>query len=219
MKLYILFFILLGFTCSARLFSEMRVLAGPNVTNATNYTSFNLSDENEMLFVITNYFPELFFTNKNGNVGHTYVSFKTKSGQFIGCDQLGNLTLADNEITHKNLFIVVFNNFSGRFALRSWFGGYLGYDNTFKCLERKVGNKTDFMIETDDNVKKLNLGIKNYNETIAFKFNNGYFGVENNTAVLLPSLKANAILYSPFKGEQLKNSTLKDYYFEIARSK
>jgi hypothetical protein len=221
MKISLFLIVLFGLTYSARINSENRRLTSFNNTNntLTNLSQVNFTSEDESSFSITNYFPELFFTNKKGKPGHNFLAFKTKNGQYLGCDISGNITVYDKEISKQNLFIVVFNNLTGRFGLRSWFGGYLSHENSFTCIERKVSNKTDFMVEIDENVKKLNLDIKNYNETIAIKFIKGYFGVENNNTLLIPTLNANAIFYAPFKTEDLKDINKKDYYFEIARAR
>jgi hypothetical protein len=221
MKICLFLLFLFGLTYTARLHSENRLLTPINTTNSTinNLSQVNFTSEDESSFLIINYFPELFFANKKGKPGHNFVAFKTKNGKFLGCDVNGNITILDKDLSIKNLFIVVFNNLTGRFGLRSWFGGYLSYDNMFTCMERKVSNKTDFMVEIDENVKKLNLDIKNYNETIALKFNKGYLGIENNNTLLLPNLNVSAIFYAPFKTEDLKSINKKDYYFEIARVK
>ncbi len=208
---------LTGLSLNIRLNSESRAFISPNISGG-NETMAPPSSSNQTYnhtrFFIYDYISPLFFTNLDGTPGRDYIALKSADGFFLGCDINGNLNLKLQNLTRDNLFVPVVDGPAEKINLRSWYGGYLGFNQSnFNCLLRKIDNSTEFTIDRNLKLDNLGLNVTDFNETLTFKFDNGYLGFWNNSLLPLPELNKSAVWLAPFKMNMVENFT-GPFYFE-----
>ncbi len=206
-----------NFISAIRLNCEIKTLQGniSNISHSGNVTmaSPEFPSNRTSKFFIYEFISPVFYTNLNGSVGTDYIALKSEEGLFLGCDINGNLDLKSKNITEDNLFVPLVYISDKKFGLRSWHGGYLGWNETsWNCVKRKMDNSTEFKIEKNLDLKSLNLNVSDLNETLTLKFNKGYLGSVNNQPVLVEKLNKSALWLSQFKLNLIENLSGPFYY-------
>ena len=149
---------------------------------------------------VTELLPQTFWVDEQGKPGRDFVVFRDLKEMFMICNPDGKLLLEAKNMTRNSLFNVIeFDN--DHIGLRSINGGYLTYkDKAFMCNEKKLDEKTGKL----EIIRKIDLpNIPKDYSTLAFKIENGYYGFENNTAILFKDINPSSVLLSPLKAEEV----------------
>jgi hypothetical protein len=210
MKFFLILSLLIGLTMTIRVRQQFNASMG----NATNRTMDNATDRN--MSGIQEFIPKFFFVNELGRPGREYIAFKNVEGYFLGCDnKTHNLTVEKMNITLNELWVPVLLKKEKKIALRNYFGGYLTFNNTmFDCKSRRVEKISMFEVEKNIDPQRFQLAnVTDKLEILALKIKDQYLGMENRRVLPVRELNKSAILFAPFKKQDVKNIT-EEYYFE-----
>ena len=211
MKYFVILCLLIGFTMSTRLLTEARLRQAANATaNVTNATAGD--SINEMISKVFS----VFFIDMNGKPGVDYIALKSADGLFIGCNnKTFNLSLVNKSPMLDDLWIPVMSKKDNKIALRNYWGGYLGLNNSqFDCRSRKIEEINKFTVDRNIDFQKLQLtDIKDKEEVLALKIKDQYLGAMKDKVMPMKELNKTSVFIAPNRKADIKDIKGK-YYFE-----
>lgn len=216
MKIFMILAILVSCVFTAKLHSSSRLLQATNATaNATNATAVltpvtNASSMNASMDLI----PQNFFVDMNGKAGHDYIALKTNNGMFLRCDANGALAIQNNNIGKEELFVPV--KVDSKLALRSYFGGYVGFNNNkFDCINRKLSADNLFDVDKKFDLASLKLkDITDKDMVLVLKMKDQYFANKDKVLSLMKDMSANVAWIASLKKADLTSLPQGKNYYE-----
>jgi hypothetical protein len=212
MKYFVVLCLLIGFTMSTRLLTEARLRQAANITaNATTATA-NVTGGDKIHEMIS----KVFFIDLAGKPGVDYIALKSADGLFLGCNnKTFNLSLMNKSPMLDDLWIPVLSKSDNKIALRNYWGGYLGLNNSqFDCRSRKIDEINKFTVDKNIDLQKLQLtDVKDKEEVLVLKIKDQFLGAMKDKVMPMKELNKTSVFMAPNKKADIKDIKGR-YYFE-----